>query len=342
MPSDKFLPTLKPLPQGERVSPTPSTEQVARLSLDSLTSAQQSAMQALPGPAAAALRAVWDVADGESSRAQILKLLESQTMGQANQGQTVAQSLAELSSTPRGSGIDPESLTHQSIALLADPESSTYQGLNTYTCGAASLQYEMSYKNPALLARIIEDVTDQDGTMSLGEGELLQRPPGVEHPDNSGRNSLNRVLQSTLMAYTGRKRGAYDPATDSFGGKEDDQGLKIIEVARTAELLDGEKKIVVHHNSDSSQEFHRIMKSSKPDDNFQVGLSWNKNDHLVVFTGLEDGQATFFNAQDSTTGSMPIDDFLYKTQFAILPADRVDTDKLPEHSVFHPSQTEIE
>jgi hypothetical protein len=331
-PKDKFLPTLKPVTEVAK----PKQPEVAKLSLDSLTSAQQTALEALPGPAANALHRVWDVADRESSRAQILQLLENGTMAQEDQGQTVAQSLAKLTDSRRGSGIDPETLTRQSIALLAEPDKTTHQGINTYTCGAASLQYEMSQKRPALLARFIEDVTDQDASMTFPEGEVFQRPAGSEHDDNSGRTSLNRLLQGTLMAYTGAARGAYDPSTDTFGGKKDEYGLKIIEVAKTAALLDGEKKLVVHHNSDSSKEFHRIMKSSKPDDNFQVGLSWNDQDHLVVFTGLEDGQATFFNAQDTSTDSMPIDDFLFKTQFAILPADRVDTDKLPEDSVFDP------
>ena len=51
-PSDKFVPTLKPL---EEVSKPASTEQLAKLSLDSLTSAQQTALEALPAPAATAL-----------------------------------------------------------------------------------------------------------------------------------------------------------------------------------------------------------------------------------------------------------------------------------------------
>jgi hypothetical protein len=331
-PKDRFLPTLGPVAEVAK----PAGPEVAKLSLDSLTSAQQTAMESLPGPASSALKIVWDVVAREDSKAQILQLLEKGTLAQADQGQTVAQSLAELTASSRGSGIDPESLTRQSVALLADADSEVYQGLNTYTCGAAGLQFEMSQKKPAFLARLIEDVTDQDGRMALGDGEVLQRPGGSEYPDNSGRNSLNRLFQSTLMAYTGAARGAYDPATDTFGGKADDYGLKIIEVARTAELLDGEKKVAIYHGGETSQEVHKIMKASGPSENFQVGLSWNDQDHLVVFKGLKDGQASFFDPQDSTVNSMPIDDFLYKMQVAILPADRVDAEKFPENTIFFP------
>ena len=331
-PTDRFLPDLK-APDLQPKVPGEAKTETAPLSLDSLNWAQQAALDKLPPIAANALHHVWDVVGANSARAQLLELLEKETLPKTDQGQTVAESLQKLTTSSRGYGIDPEALTRQSVALLAQPARFTNQGINTYTCGAANLQYELT-ENPARLARFIEDITDQDGAMTLPGGETFVRPEGAEQEDNSGRNSLNRLIQSTLMNYAGSSRGPYNPSTDTFADGE--HGLKILEVARTAALLDGEPKVVVHHNGGSSKEFHRIMKSSKPDETFQVGVSWNDQDHLLVFTGQKDGQANFFNAQDSTTGSMAMDDFLYKTQFAVFSADKIEGAELPEDSIYRP------
>ena len=330
-PNDSFLPTLKKPDETTKV-PEAKAE-TAALSLNSLTLAQQAALDKLPPVAAGALHHVWDVLGADSARAQLLELLEKETLTQTDEGQSVAESLQKMTATSRGQGIDAESLTRQSVALLAQPTQFTNQGINTYTCGAANLQFEMA-ENPARLARFIEDITDGDGKMTFAHGETFTRPQGAELEDNSGRNSLNRILQSTLMNFAGSERGPYDPSTDTFADGE--HGLKMLEVARTAALLEGEPKVIVHHNSDSSKEFHRIMKSTQPGETFQVGVSWNDQDHLLVFTGQENGEAHFFNAQDSTTGSMPMEKFLFKTQFAVFGADKIEGADLPEDSVFRP------
>ena len=331
-PNDSFLPTLKKPEEPTRANGETRAE-TATLSLSSLNAAQQAALDQLPPVVAGALHHVWDVLGADSARAQLLELLEKNTLTQADQGQTVAESLQKMTAKPRGQGIDAESLTRQSVALLAQPNQFTNQGINTYTCGAANLQFEMA-ENPARLARFIEDITDGDGQMTFAQGETFVRPQGAELEDNSGRNSLNRIVQSTLMNFAGSARGPYDPSTDTFADGE--HGLKMLEVARTAALLEGEPKVIVHHNSDSSKEFHRIMKSTEPGETFQVGVSWNDQDHLLVFTGQENGDAHFFNAQDSTTGSMPMEKFLFKTQFAVFGADKIEGADLPQDSVFRP------
>ncbi|MFA5508864.1 MAG: hypothetical protein WC423_25790 [Vulcanimicrobiota bacterium] len=330
-PRDGFIPTtLKPVTEAPKAEPS---REAAQLSLDSLQGARKAALDSLPPAVAEAVRHLWDVVGVDGSREHLLKLLEADTLAQQDQGQSVAESLRKLTDKPRGDGIDGESLTRQSIALLAEPSQFTHQGVNTYTCGAANLQYEMSEK-PALLARFIEDVSDQDRRMEFPGEQVFIRPEKAELEDASGRSSLNRILQSTLMNFAGSQRGPYDPATDTFanGG----HGLKILEVARTAALLDGTPKVVVHHNSDSHQEFQRIMKAAQPGETFQVGVSWNGQDHLLVYTGNHEGQAHYFNAQDAGTGHMPIDDFLFKTQFAVFPRSKIEGVKLPEDSVYYP------
>jgi hypothetical protein len=320
------------LDQPNIATKTPA-EKVVSLSLSNLSSAQSVAMAMLPAPAAASLQEVWSVLDGaEDSRAQLLDLLGQGTLGQKDGDLTVAEHLHSLTEKPRASGFSGTVLTKQTIALLAEPEKSVFQGEKRYTCGAANMQHQLS-ESPALLARIVDELSDPEGSLEAVPGVELERPIHAEADDGSGRNSINRLLQGALMnVAAGESNGPYDALTDRFANGE--AALESRQIAQVTADLTGHDQTVVLHDSGTSKEFHRLFKSLPKDQTFQVGAYWEEQDHMLLCLGQEDGQVEFFNPQTSKTDSMPVDDFLFKTQLAIFPAQFLDGFEFPEDAAY--------
>lgn len=344
---DQFSPSEAFVPSSDQVS-AGQTSHHAQLSLDNLNQAQQIALGALPPAAAVALRQVWDAVEDRSSKEKVLTLLSEGTLAAQEDGRTVAESLANLSRTPRADGFDPSILTRQAVNLLAAPESSVYQGLNTYTCGAANMQFQLAEDRPARLSQMIDSLTSPTGTFTLPNGAVLSRPESVEVADKSGRDELNRLLQGTFMAYAGE--GKYDPLSDTFSRPADNdeasrirrslglerstnQGLGIEKIAAASAILEGAPKSLVSHRSETHQEFRRLLTSLPEGQEMQVGVSWNAQDHMLVYLGGDQEKARYFNPQDAATGEMEMGAFLRKVQYGIFPSAMLEGAQLPEGQV---------
>ena len=332
---DKFIPRLEALEPSAPVAAPVTEPSAPRLSLDSLNSAQNAALAALPAPAAAALRNVWNVVDSSAdSKQQLLELLEEGTLAASDQEQSVAERLRSLTSRERAPGFDGQSLTMQTIALLAEPDEFTTQG-NRFTCGAANLQCQLA-ENPALLSKAIDELSDPEGSLELSPGILLSRPFGTQADDGSGRNEVNRLLQGSLMKLASAS-GDYDGSIDRFA--DGSTGLKPLEIAKATSLLKGKEQGVLLHNGDTYKVFHQLVKDTPEGESFQVGASWEGQDHMLLYLGQEEGKAKFFDAQSSDTLELPMADFLFKCQFAILPKERLQGIQVPEDCLyFNPAE----
>lgn len=326
-PPDRFIPSPNPSANPSKATRLPTP---VRLSLDSLSSAQASALELLPAAASTSFRELWTIADGQQGK--LLTLLETGVFAQSKDGVSAAESLRDLTKTERASGLNGEELTHQTIDLLTD--SLSYQG-DRYSCGAASLQVKLSEERPGELAYLIEDLTDHDGRTNFGDEPLTLQPNSLGD-DGSGRNTLDRTLQSAFMAFAGSARGTYNVLTDKFS--DNDKGLKGIEIARLCAAAEGEEMAVLHHNSKTYQTFRPLLKSTPEDRNVLVGVSWNDQDHILTYRGKKDGKAKFFDTQTGAAGEMPLDDFLFKVQFAIFPESKLDGLDLPEEYVERTSE----
>lgn len=334
--NDRFIPRLETVEPSSRVALPVSEPSAPKLSLDSLNSAQNAALAALPAPAAAALRNVWNVVDSSTdSKQQLLELLEQGTLAASDQEQSVVERMQSLTSRERAPGFDGQALTLQTIALLAEPETFTFQGEKRFTCGAANLQCQLA-ENPALLSKVIDELSDPEGSVEVSPGTLLSRPFGTQADDGSGRNEVNRLLQGSLMKLASAS-GDYDASIDRFA--DGATGLKPLEIAKATSLLKGKEQGVLLHNSDSYKVFHQLVKGTPKGETFQVGASWEGQDHMLLYLGQEEGKAQFFNAQSSKTLEMPMDDFLFKCQFAILPSERLQGLQVPEDCLyFNPAE----
>lgn len=306
-----------------------------------LNSARQAALAALPGPLAAAFNHVWQVVDDSTAQEQMLKLLNQGKLTQG-EGRKVVERLQELTSETRAEGMEGAVLTRQTLALLTDPDQSVFQGMRS-TCGAANVQRQVA-ENPPLLLELVEGLSDTTGKATLPTGFDLQRVAGSHQEDGSGRDLVNRLLQSSLMAAAGAGRGVYDFETGCFG-EDPTPGLKPLEMAALTAAVAGTDQVVVTHDSKSTRAIREILSQAPEGKTFQCGLSWRGMDgkakesrnHMLLFTGLRDGQVSFFDPETHSQGQMSLGDFLYKTQFVLLSTDQIEGYSLPEDNTFRVS-----
>ena len=319
-------PSVSTSPKSENLPATP------KLSLDNLNAAQTAAMSALPATASAALKEVWGVLEGfQESQTQLLGLLADGTLGRSEQDSTVSERLHSLSSKDRASGFDPRNLTIETIALLAKPEKSVYQGADRLSCGAANMELQLT-ESPALLTRIVDDLSSPDGISKVGKDAKLHRLSNVEEWDGTGRNSVDRLLQGALMNFAGEAKGAYDPLSDKFANGA--QGLKVTEIAQASATLEGQDYAVLVHDGETAKEVQRVLKSLPKDESIQLGVSWGNEDHIVTLLERDGDMANYFDSINHENERMPLADLLFKTQVAIVPAKYLGDINVPDDALY--------
>ena len=315
---------------------------VEKLSLDALNGAQSAALSALPAPAAAALREVWDVVDGRTtSQKAVLTLLEAGTLARSNEKGSVAEQLQGLSRN-RHPEVDSSALTSQTVEYLASPETNSYQG-NRETCAATNLQYQLA-SEPLKILPVIDGLTGPHGQAEVSDGKPLKTAHGSLQDDGSGRNLLNRVLQGAFMNRAGSPVfGDYDGATDRFASG--DYALKPLQLGDlTGEFAEKEHG-VIYHDSHSAPALRKLIAEAPADFNFQMGLNWEgqngvERPHMLLFKGSDGKEITYFDPSFEGGKIRTADQskFLYKTQFVLLPKSVIESMELPERAqVYWPS-----
>ena len=292
------------------------------------SSAWQAAVAALPAPLQAAFHHVSSVLDGlPENQEQLGQLLGQGVLLQKDTEKTVLERLQEFTEESRVQGMDGRILTAETVRLLADPDSA-FQGTRC-TCGPANLQHQLALNAPAVLTELIEGLSDPKGVAPLPSGVLIERVPESQYEDGAGRSSADRILQSAFMGVAGSERGAYSMETGCFG---DDPvpGVKPLELAKLTALATNTDQVVVIHDSTTSRGLYEVVQNLEPGESFQCGLGWNGRDHLLLLKGYSEGQVSYFDPERQRTEQMPIRDFLYKTQFVLLPADKLQGLNLPE------------
>lgn len=312
-------------PVDQAPEPRPAKPQY---SLSSLNAAQKAASAALPATAAVALNQVWGAMEGQTvSQGHLLGLLESGTLGQTFEGRTVVESLGELTTESRAQGMDGAVITRETVAMLADPNEYVAQG-KVRTCGATNIQRQLA-SEPARYAYLVEDLTEADGATRDG----LARNDSSLAYDDSDRNLTNRLVQGALMsAAGGPAHGQYNGETDRFA--DGGAGLQLLEVASLTGHLEGNRQGVVIHNTPSTYALREMISEMPEGETFQAAVSWNGVDHLLLVTGHNEGEIQYYNPDqfDQRTGSMPMHEFLFKTQAVILEQDQIEGLKLPQEA----------
>lgn len=94
--------------------------------------------------------------------------------------------------------IDRVEILNTVVGQLAEPERIKQGGRDT--CAAATIQYMLARRDPAEYARIVSGLIEgMDDRVRLRDGTTLRRVPSSINEDNSDRNQVDRLVQSSLM-----------------------------------------------------------------------------------------------------------------------------------------------
>ncbi len=252
------------------------------------------------------------ISDAPAGLQQLQQLAE-----QGKLSESTLENLHSLTDKPRAGGLDGAQLTRETIAILSQPDSNIWQS-DRFTCGATNLQRQWA-DQPESFTRIVSNLTGLEGKTILAGGCVLQRAEGSAQDDGSGRSSVDRVLQSSIMASAGAGRGIYNVETDRFGD-DSTGGLKIAEIAGITATSQNHPQVVIAYDSKSAKAAQELIGKMEPGESFQAAMTnWEGKDHMLLLQGTQDGQARYFDPADHAQHTVPLRDFLWKTQYLVLP-----------------------
>jgi len=289
--------------------------------------ARAAALAALPAPLAAAYQAILTVvSDSPHGSTQLAQLLEQGKLT----GSTL-ENLQNLTQQPRAAGLDGTTLTRETVAILSAADQAIWQG-DRFTCGAANLERQLA-ESPEFFTSLISNLSGPEGKAQLLSGFTLQRPAGALSDDGSGRNSADRLVQSTIMATAGAARGDYDVFRDRFG-EDKDPGLRIGEIAAMTAVVQNQPQVVIKYDSKSAQPAQSLITQLKPGENFQTAMTnWEGKEHMLLFQGANEGVASYFDPADHAQHMIPLQKFLWKTEYLVLPKSLVERVSFAPESV---------
>ncbi len=282
---------------------------------NSLAASGQSsaALAALGTPSAALYVAIQNlVSDTPTGAQQLQQLLEQ---GKLSSG--TLENLNSLTRQARAAGLDGVQLTRETVAILSGPDQNIWQS-DRFTCGATNLERQWA-DQPESFTKIVANLTGMDGKTTLVSGFTLARAEGSAQADGSGRTSVDRVLQSSIMASAGAGRGHYDVSSDRFSNDQGG-GLKIAEISSMTALSQNASQLVIAYDSKSAKATQDLIGKLHPGESFQTAMTnWEGKDHMLLFQGTRDGSAVYFDPADHAQHTVPLRDFLWKTQYLVLP-----------------------
>jgi hypothetical protein len=127
-------------------------------------------------------------------------------------GNTLLDNLSDMSQQEYAPGLNGEQIMDQTVEHLSNPDVIN-QG-NRNTCSATTLQYIQATEKPADYVNMVSDLTSPEGVADMphGEGQAV-RASGVTSSDDSGRDDVSRIYQSTMTDH-GINGQVYDNAND--------------------------------------------------------------------------------------------------------------------------------
>ncbi len=118
-------------------------------------------------------------------------------------GNSLLQNLDTIRTQPRaeenGVSFDREQVLLETVRQTSDP--GLVNQKNRSTCTVASIEYLQAKNEPADYARIVAGLTGETGSVTLSNGETLSRDDNLVAEDDSGRTSISRVYQASLIEY---------------------------------------------------------------------------------------------------------------------------------------------
>ena len=225
----------------------------------------------------------------------------------ARLGRFVGQEMAQ--------GVDHKKAFRLLLEQLENPENMTQGGRGT--CAPAGVQHLLARRYPAEYARLVSGLLSPTGEVETHSGAILVREPGILKKDDSQRDLLSRVLQSSFVEY-GNGSENYDNGKDLSLGVQDDiehlheanpwvadsghqanhNGMFPNEVARLAEaVFPGQARTAFTDPQRSEQHLLEIEHHLARGREVFVALKWEQGTHLLPILASQGDHYLLWNPQ---------------------------------------------
>ncbi|MEB3236026.1 MAG: hypothetical protein VKO64_00175 [Candidatus Sericytochromatia bacterium] len=259
-------------------------------------------------------------------------------------------------------GMTPKALVLQAVLEhLTDPRS-IYQGDNTLTCGATTVQSMLAESKPAEYARIVCQLLNEGSVITAG-GDLMSAEIGGLADGEDRRSHVEDLLQESFMMLAqqlpvdsvasaedlarfgnvrsggpGRGRVGAGDGAEGEGGLT---GLQFIALANS--MLNGQSKVAVINDPStpkqdrSPDETLRLLKKALESGPVPIGVSVPGQDtgHALLLESISGPNAVLRdpNSPDGKVKIVPVAQLVRDLMFASVPADQA-VRSLPTSSEF--------
>lgn len=241
-------------------------------------------------------------ADPQARLALQVLLAEGKLPGKskATDGADLLTTLDAIATGPVSPHIDKGAMLADLVQEIAVPSAINQQDKNT--CCVASVQMLTAMQNPAEYARIVGGLASPDGAVTLANGSKLEREPGTDADDNSGRTAPSRLWQAAMTQFALGDVG-YDNATD--GRNDGKWGVFGHELDRVVDALTNRDNplLSVEDNYSGADMLRDVSKHANAGHPVPVCLDWGEKDkdgdehpgHDILVTAVKDGRVFYNN-----------------------------------------------
>lgn len=157
------------------------------------------ALRQLPADQQARYHDVYEALDPDGKQA-LQSLLTSDQLGQKDltgKG-TVLDHLQDLLTEPHAGKLTGKDLVQSAVEAIADPSKIT-QGVGRATCESTTVEWMLANQNKSEFVRLLAGLASTDGKVTTVSGKELTADPASLAPDDSGRSTADRLLQSAFQ-----------------------------------------------------------------------------------------------------------------------------------------------
>jgi hypothetical protein len=207
-------------------------------------------------------------------------------MNKDKQGQTTLQHLDQLDRQKVPAEVDKPTAFRELVGNIAQPGNTNQRARGT--CAPTSVEYLHAKNQPSDYARTVTGLLSEKGDVRMNNGDIMHRNASGLGPDNSGRTSVDRIYQSSMMDYADGDKLTYNNATDQHvdaNGKDHHQGMFSSEKQRALDAITGQHNDVTGWDNNNTGVFgirrftlerdmmHELHEGRNP----SVSMVWDKN-----------------------------------------------------------------
>ncbi len=216
-----------------------------------------------------------------------LKILgNGRLMNKDRQGATTLQHLDQFDRQKVAPGLDKAEGYRELVGNIAEPGNTNQRARGT--CAPTTVEFVHAKNQPSDYARTVTGLFSEKGEVRMNNGDTLKRNASGLPADNSGRTSVDRLYQSSMMDYADGDKITYDNQKDQHlkaDGTKSHSGMFLNEVNRSMAAVTGENASTKGYDPNRPGIFgirrfaldrdlqHELKEGRNP----SVAMVWDKN-----------------------------------------------------------------